>query len=57
MTKIKNRLDVSEHNVWALERENQTLKETVKAFQLLETAKWIIDQERAMKRARTDSDE
>ena len=37
--------------------ENEQLKQELKILRALETAKWIISEERAMKRARTNSDE
>ena len=55
-TRIKNQLDNANHEIWALERENNMLRENLKAIQLLETAKWIINEERVLKRPRNDSD-
>ena len=69
-TRIKNKLSDAEFRIWELEKENKQIKEINNALQAhetvknslekvnqaLETAKWIIEEERSMKRPRTDSD-
>ena len=64
MDKMKGDLRKAKRLVTVLEKEREELKQTWIAMNALETAskalataKWIIDQERALKRARTDSDE
>ena len=55
-TRIKNQLENANHEIWALDCENKMLRENIKSLQVLDTAKWIINEERALKRPRTDSD-
>lgn len=63
MTRIKNELRDANYLIVDLQQENKRLKRDVKLLEALETtkealetAKWIMTDERAMKRARPDSD-
>jgi hypothetical protein len=56
MTRIRNELRDANYCIVDLQQENQRLKRENKLLEALETAKWIITDERAMKRARSYSD-
>ena len=56
MTRVKNELRDANYFIVDLQQENKRLKRDVQMLEALETAKWIITDERAMKRARSDPD-
>lgn len=56
-TRLKNQLCEANQEIWSLEQELKTLKEHNRLLHALDSARWIITEERALKRARAGVDE
>ena len=51
-TRLKNQICEANQEIWSLEQEIKSLKETNRLLHALDSAKWVIMEERALKRAR-----